>query len=198
MENINEIVEAVLFALGRDISLDELSRVLKVDIANIEKAVIYLEEKYNKNSAITFVKVQDSVQLVTNSKYYEYVNLFVENTKRQNLSPAAIETLTIIAYNPKITKTEIEKIRGVSSDFAVGRLLECGLVEEIARLNLPGRPAIYSVTKEFLKNCGIKSVEELPNFNEIKLKDEQLMINDIEETSNEENEVEKIAEEKQE
>ena len=124
------------------------------------------------------------VQLVTNKKYYEQVNKFVENTKRQNLSVSAQETLSIIAYNPKITKTEIEQIRGVNSDFAVSRLLECGLIEEVARLNLPGRPAAYSVTNEFLKACGIKSVEELPNYEEIKIKDEQMLVTDYEKEDN--------------
>lgn len=181
-ENLESVIEAVLFALGRDITYNELSQTLKVEINDIKEIVEKLKQKYNEDNAIVLYESKDSVQFITNKKYYEYVNLFVENTKRQNLSPAAIETLTIIAYNPKITKAEIEKIRGVSSDFAVGRLLECGLIEEVARLNIPGRPAIYSVTKEFLKNCDIKDISELPNFDTIKIKDEQMMINDIEES----------------
>ena len=111
------------------------------------------------------------IQLVTNNKYYDQVSKFVENTKRQNLSISAKETLAIIAYNPKITKTEIEAIRGVNSDFAVSRLLECGLVEEVARLNLPGRPAAYSVTNEFLRSCGINKIEDLPDYENIKIKE---------------------------
>ena len=90
--------------------------------------------------------------------------------------------ISIIAYNPKITKSEIESIRGVNSDFAVSRLLECGLVEEVARLNLPGRPAAYSVTNEFLKSCGIENIEQLPKFDEIKIKDEQLLVSDFDES----------------
>ena len=96
------------------------------------------------------------------------------------MSTAALETLSIIAYNPKITKSEIETIRGVNSDFAVNRLLECGLVEEVARLNLPGRPAAYSVTNEFLKSCNIEDVSCLPKFDEIRIKDEQMLISDFE------------------
>ena len=107
------------------------------------------------------------------------IKYVVENTKRQNLSTAALEVLSIIAYNPKITKSEIEAIRGVNSDFAVSRLLECGLVEVVARLSLPGRPAAYSVTNEFLKSCGIENIEELPKFDEIKIKDEQLLVSDF-------------------
>lgn len=181
MENLENILEAVLFALGRSITFEELSQTLKVDLSDIHNAIDTLKQKYNESNAIVLFEDKDSIQLVTNKNYYEYINLFVENTKRQNLSASAMETLTIIAYNPKITKAEIERIRGVSSDFAVGRLLECGLIEEVARLSLPGRPAVYSITKEFLKNCNIKDVSELPNYEEIKIKDEQLMINDLEE-----------------
>jgi segregation and condensation protein B len=180
MENLDNIIEAVLFALGRDITFEELSQTLKVDLEDVNNAVEKLKKKYSQDNTIVLYLTGDSMQLVTNKKYYEYVNLFVENTKRQNLSSSALETLTIIAYNPKITKAEIERIRGVSSDFSVSKLLECGLIEEVARLSVPGRPAIYAVTKEFLKNCNLKDISELPNYNEIKIKDEQMMINDLE------------------
>lgn len=184
MENEN-IIEAVMFALGRDISVDELSNTLQMDVESVENAIRKLEEKYNKECGVTLVKVKDNYQLVTNNSYYEYVNKFVENTKRQNLSTSVQETLSIIAYNPKITKSEIEKIRGVNSDFAVGRLLECGLVEEVARLNLPGRPAAYAVTNDFLKSCGINSIEDLPDFENIRIKDEQMLVSDFNEVEKE-------------
>ena len=140
VEQIKEIqnqIEAVMFALGREISVDELSQTLGIEKQYIENAIDTLYEKYSFGSGVVLVKVNDCYQLVTNNKYYDKVNLFVENTKRKNLSVAVQEVLSIIAYNPKITKSEIENIRGVNSDFAVSRLLECGLVEEVARLNLP-------------------------------------------------------------
>lgn len=176
-----------MFALGREISTKELAQTLEIDEDSVKQSVENLKERYSKEKSVTLVEVNNMIQLVTNNKYYEYVNRFVENTKRQNLSVSAQETLTIIAYNPKITKTEIEAIRGVNSDFSVSRLLECGLIEEVARLNLPGRPAAYSVTNEFLKACGIKSVEELPNYEEIKIKDEQMLVSDYEKESEESN-----------
>lgn len=189
-QNVKSIVEAVLFALGREITIGELSSVLAIDKAEIEEAIEGLKEKYNVESGVILCKINDSYQLVTNKDYYPQVNKFVENTKRQNLSNAALETLSIIAYNPKITKSEIESIRGVNSDFAVSRLLECGLVEEVARLNLPGRPAAYSVTSEFLKSCGIDSLDKLPDFENIRIKDEQLLVMDFEEEKNEREEKE--------
>ena len=185
MEDLNNIVEAIMFALGREISVDEISKTLEVEKDNVVKAIEELKEKYTQDSGVKLIEVNGMVQLVTNNKYYEYVNKFVENTKRQNLSVSAQETLAIIAYNPKITKTEIENIRGVNSDFAVSRLLECGLIEEVARLNLPGRTAAYSVTNEFLRSCGIKSIEELPEYENIKIKDEQMLVSDYDKKDDE-------------
>ena len=185
MEDLNNIVEDIMFALGREISVDEISKTLEVEKDNVVKAIEELKEKYTQDSGVKLIEVNGMVQLVTNNKYYEYVNKFVENTKRQNLSVSAQETLAIIAYNPKITKTEIENIRGVNSDFAVSRLLECGLIEEVARLNLPGRPAAYSVTNEFLRSCGIKSIEELPEYENIKIKDEQMLVSDYDKKDDE-------------
>ena len=194
MEELDNIIEAIMFALGREISATELANTLEIDEESVKQSIENLKERYNDNKGVTLVDVNGMVQLVTNKKYYEKVNKFVENTKRQNLSVSAQETLSIIAYNPKITKTEIEQIRGVNSDFAVSRLLECGLIEEVARLNLPGRPAAYSVTNEFLKACGIKSVEELPNYEEIKIKDEQMLVTDYEKEDNVDNNPKKNAE----
>ena len=190
MENLNNTIEAILFALGREISAMELANTLDVEEADVIQAIEALKEKYNPTQGVTLIEVNGQYQLVTNNKYYEEVNKFVENTKRKNLSVAAQETLSIIAYNPKITKTEIENIRGVNSDFAVSRLLECGLIEEVARLNLPGRPAAYSVTNEFLRSCGIEKVEDLPDYENIKIKDEQMLVTDYEEKTEVENETE--------
>ena len=190
MENLNNTIEAILFALGREISAMEIANTLEVEEADVLSAIESLKEKYNPTQGVTLIEVNGQVQLVTNNKYYEDVNKFVENTKRKNLSVSAQETLSIIAYNPKITKTEIENIRGVNSDFAVSRLLECGLIEEVARLNLPGRPAAYSVTNEFLRSCGIEKVEDLPDYENIKIKDEQMLVTDYEEKTEVENETE--------
>ena len=186
MKNLDNVIEAVMFALGREISVKELSQTLDIEEDKVSEAIRSLKNKYNNTQGVTLLEVNEMYQLVTNKEYYEYVNKFVENTKRQNLSISAQETLAIIAYNPKITKTEIENIRGVNSDFSVNRLLECGLIEEVARLNLPGRPAAYSVTNEFLRACGIDNIEDLPEYDKIKIKDEQMLVSDFDESTKEE------------
>ena len=105
MEELEKIVEAVMFALGREITINELADTLGKDSTNIEKAIEKIKERYTENDGVVLVKVKDAYQLVTNKKFYPQVNKFVENTKRQNLSTSALETLSIIAYNPKITKS---------------------------------------------------------------------------------------------
>ncbi len=175
MEKLDCIIEAILFAVGRSVSIKEFKEVLGVNVVDIEQAIDTLKEKY-KNTGISLVCVNDEYGLVSNKEYFKYVSKFVENSKKENLSNTCLEVLSIIAYNPKITKSEIEAIRGVNSDSQVSRLLEYGLVEEVGRMNAPGRPAMFSVTNEFLRCMGINKVEELPDFNTVKSEDEELSL----------------------
>ena len=197
MENLKDILEAILFAVGRSVSVNEFKETLGINAVDIEKALRDLKEKYTNNSGLSLVKVKDEYQLVSNKLYFEYITKFVEHSKKENLSNTCLEVLSIIAYNPKITKGEIESIRGVNSDSQVSKLLEYGLVEEVGRMNAPGRPAMFSVTNEFLKCMGINKVEDLPDYNTIKTEDEELSLFKNVETE-EMNEVVEQAEQKEE
>lgn len=176
MENLRDVLEAILFAVGRSVSINEFKETLGVNAVDIANALEELGKKYAKNSGLSLVKVKDEYQLVSNKAYFEYIAKFVEHSKKENLSNTCLEVLSIIAYNPKITKSEIESIRGVNSDSQVSKLLEYGLVEEVGRMNAPGRPAMFSVTNEFLKCMGINKVEDLPDYNTIKTEDEELTL----------------------
>ena len=178
VEELKNAIEAILFAIGRNISVKELSDTLGIEENDIEKAIELLKEDYGVKRGISLVYVNQGYQLVSNKEYFEYVAKFVENNKKQNLSNTCMEVLSIIAYNPKITKSEIEKIRGTNSDSQVSRLIEYGLIEEVGRLQLPGRPAIFSVTNEFLKCMGISSLEELPEFDVTKLENPEISLFD--------------------
>lgn len=168
MENIKEKIEAILFATARVITKEELSEVLGASVDDINKEIEELKMKYNTDkSGVVLVDVAGGIQFVSNKKYFDDVVKFIESSKKQNLSSTCMEVLSIIAYNKNITKSEIEKIRGVNSDSQVSRLLEYGLIEETARLNLPGRPASFATTNEFLKCMGIKDTSELPEFETI-------------------------------
>jgi len=168
MDNVVNIIEAILFAVGRPVCKDELRNTLDLDLKEIDQAIELLEKEYSNNTkGIVFTKIEDEYQFVSNKKYFDQVSKFVENTKKETLSTTCLEVLSIIAYNTNITKTEIENIRGVNSDSQVSRLLEYGLIEELGRLKLPGRPAVFGVTKEFLKCMGINFLEELPDYEKI-------------------------------
>lgn len=172
-------IEAMLFATGRDISIQEFMDVLNIDKEIVLEIIENLKEKYD-DCGISLIEVKDSIQLVSNKKYYDDVIKLYESSKRNGISPACMEVLAIIAYNPKITKAQVERIRGVNSDAAVNRLVELGMVEECGRLKAPGRPVLYTTTKEFLIEFGIKKIEDMPDFKNLKIdKEEQL---EIEET----------------
>ena len=167
-------IEAMLFATGRDISAAEIMEVLEVTKEEVEQAIENLKEVYN-DRGITLVQVKDSYQLVSNKKYYEDVIKLYDSSRKRGITPACMEVLSIIAYNPKITKAQVERIRGVNSDAAVNRLVEFGMVEECGRLKAPGRPVLYKTTKEFLIEFGISSLEEMPEFEKLKIdKEEQV------------------------
>lgn len=178
LNEIKNIIEAILFALGRSVEINELSETLEIEKEDIEKAMELLKEEYSKKRGISLVYVNGGYQLVSNKSYFEYVSKFVANNKKQTLSNTCMEVLSIIAYNPKITKSEIEKIRGTNSDSQVSRLIEYGLIEEVGRLQLPGRPAIFSVTNEFLKCMGISSLEELPEIDLSRLETDEISLFD--------------------
>lgn len=190
VEELKNAIEAILFALGRNISVKELSETLEISEEDIIKAIEILKEEYSVKKGISLVYVNGGYQLVSNKSYFDYVSKFVTNNKKQTLSNTCMEVLSIIAYNPKITKSEIEKIRGTNSDSQVSRLIEYGLIEEVGRLQLPGRPAVFSTTNEFLKCMGISSLEELPEFDITKLEEDEISLfdaeNKIEETEVEE------------
>lgn len=175
MEQIEALkyIESIMFALGRRVSLKELSFALDLDVNLIEEYIKLLVDKY-KDSGINIVKVKDEYQMVTANTSYAYVAKLMESNKKATLPPTCMEVLSIIAYNPNITKSEIENIRGTACDSQVSRLLEYGLIEETARLRLPGRPAAYGVTEEFLRSMKINKIDDLPEFGKLNSKDEEL------------------------
>lgn len=165
---------------GREVKVAEIASILDISINEIEDAINQLKIEYeNQNRAMEIIKIEDSYQMITKKEYYEYIYPLFDNRAKPNLSSAALETLSIIAYNPKISKAEIEAIRGVSSDSCIYKLLEYGLIEEAEKLDLPGKPRAYKTTNEFLKMFGISSLEELPELPKYKIDgNEQIVIDD--------------------
>ena len=184
-------IEAILFASGRVIKINELMAILEISSDEIISIVNNMGEEYAKNNrGIEIIKVEDGYQLATKKEMYEYLYPIFDKRSKPNLSQASMETLAIIAYNPKITRAEIEQIRGVSSDATIYKLLEYNLIENVGKADLPGRPTMYSTTESFLKMFGLTSLDELPELPKYKLdENEQIIIEDIlpkKEESNEE------------
>ncbi len=181
MEKMEAIVEAILFAAGRPVETNELITTLELSEEEIENIIKKMQEKYEEeNRGIQIIKIENTYQLCTKKDYYEYIYPILDNRVKPSISNAAMETLAIIAYNPKITRAEIESIRGVNSDGTIYKLLEYNLIEDAGKLDAPGRPTTYRTTKEFLKLFGISSLDELPELPRYKIdENEQIVIDDI-------------------
>lgn len=181
LEKKKAIIEAILFAAGREVHLNELMAALEETEENVIAIINSLQDDYKNNDrGIEIVNVNESYQLATKKELYEYLYQVFDKRAKPNLSQAALETLSIIAYNPKITRAEIESIRGVNSDGTIYKLLEYDLIESAGKLDAPGRPTTYKTTSAFLKMFGIKDLENLPELPRYKLdENQQIIIDDI-------------------
>lgn len=180
-EKAEGIIEAILFAAGREVKIKELMSTLEVSSDEIISTVARISEKYEKDDrGLEIIKVEDAYQLCTKKKYYEYIYQVFDKRSKPNLSNAALETLAIIAYNPCITRAEIETIRGVNSDGTIYKLLDYALIEDAGKLDAPGRPTTYKTSKEFLRMFGISSLKDLPALPRYKLdENRQIVIDEI-------------------
>ena len=187
IEKSKAIIEAILFAAGRIVKSSELILVLEKNEEEIHTIIKSMQEDYKANNrGIEIIQVEDGYQLATKKELYEYIYPILDKRTKPNLSTAALETLSIIAYNPRITRAEIEAIRGVSADACVYKLLEYGLIEEAGKADLPGKPMTYKTTDEFLKMFGYSSLKDLPELPRYKLdSNQQIVIDDL--VENEEN-----------
>ena len=174
-------IEAILFAAGREVSKNEIMLALELSSDEIDEIINVMQSDYNnKDRGIELIKIDDSYQLCTKKDMYEYIYPVLDKRNKPNLSTAALETLSIIAYNPKITRAEIEAIRGVSADACVYKLLEYGLITEAGKVDLPGKPMSYKTTGEFLKMFGYSSLNDLPELPRYKLdENKQIVIDDL-------------------
>lgn len=180
-EKIKGVIEATLFASGRVVTLKELELSLELDQKIIIDVINEMQEEQKvAERGIEIVKVNNGYTLASKKDYHEYIYNVIDKRVKPNLSQAALEVLAIIAYNPKITRAEIDNIRGVESNAALYRLLEHNLIEDAGKLDLPGRPVAYKVTEEFLKRFGLNTEEDLPDLPKYKMdENRQIVIDDI-------------------
>ena len=160
------IVEAVLFTMGNSVELRQLAAAIDQSENVARQVVTSLQKRYQKeNRGMQIIELENAYQMCTRAEYYENLIRVASAPKKHVLTDVVLETLSIIAYKQPVTKMEISKIRGVSSDHAVNRLVEYGLVYEAGRLDAPGRPALFATTEEFLRRFGVGSTTDLPTLN---------------------------------
>ena len=160
---LQRVIEAILFASGERIEVSRLSEVLEVDPDEIQKATDELANNLAfERRGIRILKLEDGYQMVSSGEMADYITKALETRKPPKLSSSQLETLTIIAYYQPATKAVVEQIRGVDSSYSVGALLNKKLIEEAGRLNVPGRPIQYKTTPDFLRTFGLQSLEDLP------------------------------------
>lgn len=171
-KKIMAVIEAVLFAMGDSVALSSLEHVLEMPAGEIREVIVKMNNKYKKaERGIYIVELEDAVQLCTKPELYEYLIKVAKAPRKYVLTDTLLETLSIIAYKQPVTRLEVEKIRGVSCDHAVNRLLELNLVQELGRLDEPGRPLLFGTTEEFLRTFGVKSLGDLPMLNPEQMED---------------------------
>lgn len=157
------IIEAVLFACGEPVEFDKLSEASDVELTTMHKLVTLLNDKYHENgSALEVLKLENSYQLATRKEYAGYIRTAMETKRSATLSPAAMEALTIIAYNQPVTRSFVDDVRGVDTSGVLSGLLEKELIEEAGRLDVPGKPVLFRTTDNFLRCFKLSSINDLP------------------------------------
>lgn len=166
MNDIKEIIKALLFAWGDPLDIKTISDICELDIEEIESAMEDLRSEMDSSKdGLKIIRMNSSYQLISRDIYFDYVKKLLSEKPKNNLSNASIETLSIIAYKQPVTKMQIEKIRSVKSDGPVNTLLDRGLIEEVGRLDTPGKPILYGTSDIFLRSFGIEDLSELPDIN---------------------------------
>ena len=170
MDSYQGKIEAILFTMGEPVDIEELAAAVEIEPAEALEKTLELQRLYEEEGrGIRILRLENSFQMTTGKDFYEVLIKLASKPKRPVMTEALLETLAIIAYRQPVTKPDITAIRGVSSDFAVNRLLEYGLIQEAGRKNAPGRPILFTTTEEFLRRFQIESAEVLPELPSDKL-----------------------------
>lgn len=165
IQNVEAAIEAILFAAGYPVKYDKLSEVLGLppkEIKLITENMAAFINAENSPRGVNLVVFDDSCQLCTKERFAPYIRETLGIRRGGNLSASSLEVLAVVAYNQPVTRAFIDTVRGVDSSYAVGSLIDKGLIEGVGRLDAPGRPVMYGTTEKFLLVFGINSLSELP------------------------------------
>lgn len=163
LKDIESAIEAILFASGDPIPVERIAMALDVRVATILPVIDRLADYYSyERRGIRLIRLENSCQLTSAPEHADRVRKALETRRPPQLSQAALESLSVIAYFQPTTKAYVEQIRGVDSSYTMGLLCDRGLIEECGRLSVPGRPILYRTTQNFLRCFGLKSLDDLP------------------------------------
>ena len=165
IKNIEGAIEAILYAAGHPVAYDRIAEVLGLTRRDVKRMVEHIAETYNKEDSahgISLLMFDDSCQFCTKELYAPYIREALGIRRGGNLSASSMEVLAVIAYNQPVTRTYVDAIRGVDSNYSVNALIDKGLIEAVGRLDAPGRPMLYGTTEKFLRVFGINSLSDLP------------------------------------
>ena len=165
VDNMNNIIEAILFASGEPVSFAELANAFDITMLEVQELILDFAKSYNdKQSGLEIIIIEDNAQLIARAENIEYIRKVLKSEARQFrvLSKPALEILAIVAYNQPVTRNYIEQIRGVDCTYMLNSLIERGYIEEKGVLEVPGRPRLYGTTIKFLAQFGLTDLSELP------------------------------------
>jgi len=164
LEKLKSQIESLLFIAGEPLNVSRLSKITGAEKPLVENAVMVLQNEYaNSGRGMIIIKKEDQVSMATNPEHSALVNQLVKSEIQENLSRAALEVISIIAYRSPISRADIEAVRGVNSSFTLRSLLMRGLVERVEKPK-DNRGYLYKVSFEFLKKLGLEGPEKLPDF----------------------------------
>jgi len=165
---LSHIIEAVLFVAGEPVLVEDLAKALEVSQLELTTALDALSSEYDyQRRGIRLNRFGQHVQLATRADYAPYVERLLQPVQKQSLSQKAMETLAVVAYRQPVTKGEVEAVRGMKCDYSIQSLVNKGLIEEVGRKEVIGRPILYGTTDKFLDHFGISSLAELPQLPEM-------------------------------
>lgn len=166
------VLEAILFTMGNSVEVAKIAAAMELKEEETRRLILELAAEYEEaDRGMRIIELDGAFQMCTNQDAYEYLIRIAKQPKKHVLTEVLLETLSIIAYKQPVTKAEIEKIRGVSCEHAVSKLVEYNLVMELGRLDAPGRPMLFGTTEEFLRSFGIHSLEELPEMSTVQMEE---------------------------
>ena len=158
-------IECMLFVAGDPVAIAELARVLDLPTPKTRTLLSEMEYSYRvEGRGVQLLVTHDTAQLVSNRDYIEEVKQLVNPDETKNVSQSLLETLAVIAYRQPVTRSDVERVRGVRCDYAVTQLQKLGLIVEVGRKDVVGHPTLFGTTDKFLRQFGIHALEEMPNF----------------------------------